>query len=112
MLILIVAILGQLRLVIGLDPLRRELERVLQFRRQRLVGRLAFIGTDLPALFAQAETVKTLGQFEQGNIATRTHIAYGLLDNRRYIGFGFTPPVYQLVKLPVEIGLVDRKSKH
>ena len=54
---------------------RRELQRALQFLCERLVGRLAFIRANLPAVLAEAETVKTLGQFEQRNIADEATLA-------------------------------------
>ena len=111
-LVAIVAILGQLRLVIGLDALCREFQGIAQFGRQRLIGCLAFLRRNLPALLAEAETIKALGQFQKGYIAARAHIADCLLDDCRHIGLGLATTTNQLVKLAVEIRLADRKPKH
>ena len=97
----IVAVLGQLRLVIGFDPSCREFQRIAQFGVERLIGSGAFLCRNLPALLAQIKTVEAFGELAQRHIAARTNIADGGFDDARHIGIGLTPRIDQRLKLCV-----------
>ena len=120
-LVAIITVLGQLRFVIGLYALCREFKGISQFWSKRLIGSLAFLRRNLPALLAQTETGVSHSQGANevnavggGRVqfTARAHIADRLLNDCRNIGFGFTPAANQFLELAFEIWLVGRKPKH
>ncbi len=73
MLIAIVAVLGQLRLVICPDPRRRQLQRIAQIGCKAVISRLALRRVDLPACAVEVETIEPLRHFDERNIAAVAH---------------------------------------
>ena len=110
--IAIIAVLGQLRGVIGPDTRRREVERAPQFGCQRRIGRSAILGGDTPAAAVEVEAIEARGIIGQRRVAFGLHPR----DDRRDIGGhvrrALAPVVDQRVERGGKAGVGGVKPPH
>src|SRR3546814_17686339 len=89
----IIAILGTLRGMIGADASRREVQRILQFGCERLIGGRARLFGNAPAARIEIETVEPGGIIGQRRVALCLPPPDARADAGRHVGPALAPPV-------------------